>query len=219
MLRRINQSMRVAAFFGAVAMAFGAYSESITYSKSFAYAKTNWTDVFSVNQFNPNLGVLDTISIAFSGSIKSRVRVENLEDHAMDLFVATVGKIVLLKPDYSAYAQLLPQFTNPCHFAAFDGTLDFAGASGCDVWKANTVSTTLAPSGMSDMNPFIGNSTVDLGLSAKGSTLVSAIGNYKDSYETYASADVSVTYFYHMVPEPAGLLLGLAALLLARRRK
>ena len=140
------------------------------------------------------------------------------------------GEIKLQRPDMSVLVTTNPVVSSVFNLAAFDGTIDFAGASGVDTGSVSaSASDALTSTSAADFLLFsaAGGGVINMPVLAAGLSTGSGAGNLVTQFTTLAGANVTVTYNYtdaptSSVPEPgtlamAGLgLLGLGAL---RRRK
>lgn len=198
---------------------------TLTRSASVAATSTDWSQMLNIAQFDPNLGTLTSIDIINAGTFTSQIRVESLDAAASTITATDAGTLTLSGPALSA---LLTNSSANRTFGAgaFDGTIDFAGASGHDFGAQTapgTNSTTLTAA--NDLALFTGTGTVSFHESAHASSSASGAGNLITQISTTASAQLSVVYhyipsnclrpgLYHIVQttEPAGYLDGLESI-------
>jgi hypothetical protein len=206
-----------------------------TYSWSQANSYTNWTQSFALQQFNPGLGTLNSVTVTLNGTLDQTLRYENKDgagryvkyffssddtdktrcEYSLSFTGGSLGTII-----YNA-----PSYTN---IPTFDGTVDYAGASGATHefllnQSANNVYTDGA------MSPFVGTGSVAFDASATAWMLVKySGGNMSLSPITLAGAGVTVAYDYTPIPGPTPgpipepttiALLGLGALGLLKKRR
>jgi uncharacterized repeat protein (TIGR01451 family) len=149
------------------------------------------------NQFNPNLGVLQSITIAQTGSITSDIKVENTSTLSAASITATVaGSMSLTGGGVNQNITLNPISET---FAAtmFDGTLDFGGTSGTDFGNQTASGSNSSTLTGTQMTPFEGTGTIGLNESSTaGSNATSNVGNLALVIASNATATVTITYNY-----------------------
>jgi hypothetical protein len=127
---------------------------------TFADRTIGWNDSAAVNQFDPALGALQSVNISASTNLLGSIAAENFGNaaatvSASDTVTLTVdlpGSTPTLAPTASSY--------NSLRLGAFDGALDYAGASGgiAPLSMPGAFSTTLNDA--ADLAPFTGAGTV-----------------------------------------------------------
>jgi hypothetical protein len=194
-----------------------ATSGPFTTSTPIPFTLTDWTGTLVFPQFNPGLGVLNSVQLDLTGSLRTILTVQNLSGLASSGTVKTelqvtvqdagnnliAPEIDLLSPNY-AYS-LAPGGS------ATSGSLTKTGSSS-DLY---TLAAILAE--------FTGVGNISLNGSTFTQTLLANTGgNTVASQVTDASLTGTVTYEYTVVPEPstfALLALGLGTMPFLRRQR
>jgi hypothetical protein len=188
---------------------------------------TNFTASITLPKFNTALGTLTSVAIDFAGSVTSTIRFESLDASASTVTGTAAATVTLTRPNTSQLAVVLPTNVRSATEAAFDGIIDFSGASGAIF--SNVSGTVTAPTvtltSASDLALFSGAGSIVLPVTGTGSSTITGPGNVIAQISTQASGSAYVVYTYAAVltsiPEPASMaLLGasLAGLGLLRRR-
>jgi len=176
----------------------------ISHSDSISMQPTDWALSLSVPQFNPALGSLDAVEFQFHGDMNGTIFYENEEPAPADVNLLLSASLTLQRPDLTTLISLAPSHSIMETAPAFDGLLDFSGASGRTypgIAASDSDSYVTLP--MEDLSPYIGLGNVALPCSALGNSSGSGPGNWTFGFLTNAAADVTVTYHYTPIPEPA----------------
>jgi hypothetical protein len=159
-------------------------------------SKTDWSQTQSLPQFDPSLGQLTGVDIINNGSLTSQIKVESL-DQAPATVIGTVSGTLSLTG--AGLNSLVTSTSSSQTFsaAAFDGDIDFAGASGHDFGdKTATGSKTITLTSASDLAAFTGTGHVSLTETAHATSNGSGAGNLMTLINSTASANVTVAYHY-----------------------
>lgn len=180
-----------------------AYGATIQHNASVTLATTNWSNSFSIPQFDPSLGTLTSVTIALSGHVEGTGTYWNESATPADVTGTLKANITLTEPDTTTIV-VSPSDTRT--------VLDIPQAfwpnlppsytdSGFSANAGPVSDTSTSPSYLA---AFTGGGTILLPVSAVGqSTASSDQGNFVYEFETKASASVLVTYNYREIPEPS----------------
>jgi protocatechuate 3,4-dioxygenase beta subunit len=167
-----------------------------TKTATFSEKNTNWSATQAVQQFNPALGTLTSIDIIISDPITGTIKVENLDTALATINASDTGAVTLT-------GQGIPGLSTPINFtenfnaSAFDGTIDFGGASGHTFGPlVQQGSKTITLADPASLAAYTGTGSVPLTVTANASATASGSGNLLLSVNTSASATVKVVYHY-----------------------
>ena len=216
------------AFTSIVATASIADAFTMTQTASLTPARTNITDQpISIEKFNPLQGILDSVTVDFTGLVKGDAGFENLDAQPATVTVDLAGALNLKLPDGTSLLNLSPTSETVTSVSSYDGARDYAGPSGrtLDGLTAKE-SGTQTFTGSSFLNLFTGTGNLNFLFSALATSTIKGTGNIASYVDTFAGADIiKVTYDYQppkAVPEAtAPLSLGLVAglgILFSRKR-
>ncbi len=194
----------------------GAHASTISFSDSIPITDTDWSSSVSIPQFNPHLGVLQSVDISLTGTIDSSITVENTSKRARTISVTLTDNLALTGPTASTSLALTSNISTSDALTAFDTHKDFLGTdSASHPGLTNTVSNSSSTSAPADLALFTGFGNIVMPVNAGGSSLVSAASNVRTDLVNQSGVTVDVTYSYR-VPEPGTvMMLGSALLLVA----
>jgi hypothetical protein len=169
---------------------------------TFANSKTGWTKTAQVAQFDPSLGTLMSIDFVNTSTLQTEFQIENIDNEAGNVSSTVNGGVTVSVPGVSpltASASVADSFDAP----AFDGAIDFGGASGHDsglkTGSGSNSVTNVTNAGV--LAEFEGTGTVAVSGHAAARSSVSGPGNVLALVNTSAGAQVQVVY--HYVPSNA----------------
>ena len=206
---------------GAGPAAFANSVGPITTSTPIPLTLTDWSGSLSFSQFNPSLGTLTAVELAFSGGLQTQLTVTNNSDSALSGNATTEVQITVQDAGSNLTAPELSIYSTAYSYSLGAGD--------------NTTSPVLTGSDSSDntytlgavLSEFTGLGTISLPASTFTQTLLANTGgNTAASQATDANLTGTVTYTYTPVvtPEPSCVVLlgigafGLLAFAWRRRR-
>ncbi len=176
-------------------------TQQICYQASVPLQQTYWSTSIPIPKFDPALGNLQQIDIQFNMSASGSIQIESLDASPTVFFVYFGCTASLLRPNMSVIDTISPSASYNLSLAQFDGTLDFAGASGTSISPTATATDNLvSPPPTSDLIDFTGPAgnpgTILLSAAAVNSSAVFGPGNFAFIASVQASVSVQVCYTY-----------------------
>lgn len=178
-----------------------------TYSDTIDPARTNFSDSVSIAQFDSSLGDLTKIIVELTGSVSGSIQLESTDAAPANVTANLKSQIKLQRPDMSDLVVVLPEASKTANFTAFDGTVDFGGTSGLTINNlSQTATNSISFTDPSDFALFLGKGNLVLPVAAIGQSNASGAGNLATVFQTFAGANITVSYEYTekptAVPEP-----------------
>lgn len=192
-------------------LAGAAFAGQVSFSDSVPVQTTDWTSSVTVSKFDPALGILTGVRIDLDGHIEGSIFFESQDPQPQVVTTNLTATIELTRPDASLIVSASPQVTHVDAVGAFDNLTDFGGSSGKTYGNQsqNVVQSHTSPAPRSDLPLFTGASgnpgTIVLGVRAVGHSSATGSGNIIQGFQTFASALVTVTYFYAPDCQPNGI--------------
>jgi len=182
----------------ASAITASAQTQTVCFTDAVPLQPTNWTSTVSIPKFNPNLGTLQSISFQLTGNVQGTARAESLDAGPTIVNTSFSANITLTRPDLTPLVVTLPLANFSDSFTAYDGVLDFAGASGTTHAGINVTDTQsqVSPPPVSDLALFTGAGNIILPVTANGASIATGAGNLITQFQTDAAAGVQVCYVY-----------------------
>ncbi len=201
----MNKIMFKSALVGALALGVSAASGGvITHTLSAPSGSTlfPWSETISVPKYNvpEHLGTLTKVTFTLTGVTTGDVQLENIGGAGPKNYSA-IGTMELQRPDTTPIVITTPTASGTLSMAAFDGTIDFGGASGIIIPGAtDTASESAVLTASGDLALFTGAGFIDLPISGDGNLNVTS--GVVGAYTAAGTATVLVAYEYAPVPEP-----------------
>jgi hypothetical protein len=172
-------------------------------------AATDWSTTANVGQFDPAQGTLSDISFGLTGTLQGAIGVESLDALPSTVNAGISSTINLSAPGGGPLLSVTPTVSATATLAPFDGTIDFAGASGrtfsglSATQSAQTTYTAGATGLQISTAPFVGTGAVALPVTAAASASVAGPLNLAARMQAAAGAAVAVQYG-SAASQPAG---------------
>ena len=192
--------LRGAVLIGAAAASTPALAGTVTETAMIPVTETDWSTTAKIGQFNPSLGSLQQISFGLTGTLHGTIAVENLEPVASTVYGNISSTIGLSAPGAGQILSVTPSVGASANLAAFDGRIDFAGASGrtfsgsSSTQSAQTTYAPDVPGPQLPTAPYLGAGKVALPVSASASAGIA--GPLDLAARTNAAAGAGVTVRY-----------------------
>ena len=219
----MNKFALVTAVVAGGALCANASAGMLSHNGSLPTSTTNWSANIDVPQFDDMGGtrVLKSVSVFLEGTVSGTASGESL-DAAPALVELFLQSEISLSLGGTDLAVVIPVADASFNATAFDGAIDFAGASGATFNELNASDSIkeLLTLGADDLTPWIGGGTVGLVGEAIGTSSGSGAGNLILQFFTDASLSWTVEYDYNVMPTPgAAAIFGLAGVAATRRRR
>jgi protocatechuate 3,4-dioxygenase beta subunit len=163
---------------------------------------TDWDRTLFVQQFDPSLGMLTSIDVINTGTISSRILVQNRDPDNWNTITATVSGMVTVSRD--GLPPLVARSSQSQDFYAgpYPGYDTWNGPSGHDFgWQTVMGSDSLTITTSSLLSQFIGSGSVSFRAVASALSTARGSGNIRSQIDTNASVDLRVVY--HYIPSDA----------------
>ncbi|NET37297.1 MAG: choice-of-anchor E domain-containing protein [Cyanothece sp. SIO1E1] len=201
-----------------------ANAASISVSSEIEPTIADFETAVTIDQFNPSLGNLDSLTFELTGIVEAFAGVENLSDAATVITADLNALLQLQDPNGLTLVQTAPAAIASTELLAFDQAIDFAGPSGVVfpilADNASNIQTFTLSDGL-DFSPFVGDSTIDLIFLADINFPIGSAGDTPLETTTLVTAAGELTVTFNFtelesvapsvsVPEPmAALISGL----------
>ena len=196
-----------------------ASATTVSYTSNFSTTSSTFTSPLNLQQFNPALGTLTSLSVTLLANVNGSAQITNNNASAQVYSVVLSSALALIDPLNNTLAAAAPRFASSVRVAGNGGYS--IGASASDS-QANSYSDTPTLSEFIGTTNFTGNLTgTDLsGFSGPGQTV------FNSSASTYGSVGVTYTYIVNTpaaatAPEAATMLsvvFGLSGLAVVKLR-
>lgn len=216
---KLVSKLAALAVVAATSSAFAAGVGPGTYSNNVPLGTLAYAGFLPLPQYDAaTFGPLLSVTLTLKADVLGNVKYESLDASPSTVNITLAGTAQLSKPGGGVIVTSLPTFNDTQGVTAFDGAIDFAGASGNSFAGLNASDTQMGSVLAVDFPLFVGLSDVSIGYAFSSGSGATGPGNIITQIMTQGSIVASVTYV--AVPEPTALgLLAPAGLMLARRRR
>lgn len=195
-------------FLTALALTFGSPAataqvvEQVMFAAEIQKQAGNWSGTLELPQFDPELGELQSVDMNFSAFANAAAAEENVDDVPVQVDLDLSNSISVALPHGLGFSFGLPMASFSDSLPAFDGALDFGGASG--IMRQNIHTTcgngaTLTASS-TDLSEFVGAPSnvgvVTATVNVLAMSSMSASGNVVVRTQHRTTAILVITYSY-----------------------
>jgi len=170
--------------------------QSLTRTVAFANQTTNSTRTQPLQQFDPALGILQSVEIRLDGKIVSDIKIENQDDESATVTGNVAGSVKLSGPGFTINTVTNSASSAVKLLAAYDGATDYSGTSGVSFGSSSASSTGSITLAGTQVAGFLGTGTVNLSLLAQAASNASGGGNLLANIASQGGGVVTVTYKY-----------------------
>ena len=156
--------------------------------------RPDWAGSVTLDQIDPASGI-QSIVLGLSGTLTSAFSIESLEGAASSFSIQDTAAVTLERPDGTALLTAVPTTFVSSALAAFDGVVDFAGASGqagaVSITAASNVTYVAGGANGQDAALLVGTGTVTLPVTATARVAASLPGNFVAMFDSQIAASVT----------------------------
>jgi hypothetical protein len=211
----LKRSAVVAVLSAATLVGFAAQAAVETFNATLSPTMTDFNGSLSIQQFNPALGTLQSVTITAAGTGQFTQYYQNLSTSSSG--TVSISQSLDLTLSLASLGTLIPDLnvssgTQTYTLTPYVGPPLFTGTSGGSQTYNDGNSTTINL-GSSSLSPFVGLGSALFGVAANATGNSSNnTGNFIVGWSTLAGLDLTVSYNYLAVPEPATWMAGIFAM-------
>lgn len=186
-----------------------AHAGQTTYSTNYPSAPTNASHAYHVPKHAPELGTLQSVTITLSCTLSGILRAENPAPTPATYIGQLSADARVLRPNATQILHVEPSVISDMVFGAFDGTIDFVGASGVSLTNppvTREVHVVLqSPADLALFTAASNGEEIVLGVDAIGTGSASGPGGLVTQFTTNAAVQVTVAYGFKEVIQSASV--------------
>jgi hypothetical protein len=160
------------------------------------FTTVGWNKNCVVQKFDTSLGELNKVIFTLDGSIQvTEYKVENVQNNSVNLNSTLTSNIAATLPGSTSILSA-PSVTYARNLASYDGTSDYAGASGFQFPNQSNTKSVIKEISDGNKDQFKGSGTITIPVTSDGSTTVTISSNADYRVRTEAKALCKVQYEY-----------------------
>ena len=163
---------------------------------------TDWTRQCEFDQFDPNLGTLEEVSIAIQSCGSQDIKLDSEDSNSLTLSVASSGSTSTTIPNGELVELVFPPFQMDCPLLpdSDDWPPDFEGEDSCSITFNDCEEVYLTYVYPSDLADYVGAGQVIFQTDATWDVLISGPGSYVAEVNSQIGQTISITYEYDPPP-------------------
>ena len=163
---------------------------------------TGWSSAVGFQKFNPALGTLEAVNLTITSDVAAKQGFENLGATATSISASQSAALTLALKS-GTLLSVVTTLSGVESLARFDGSVDFAGASGSTSKLSGSDTNATGLFDQADLTAFTGSGSILLDLSATGTSSAEGPGNMMLDLAEQAGATIDLTYTYVPGADPA----------------
>jgi len=190
------------AFLAGASLPAFAVAGQVSFTDNVPLTTTNWTQSVTLSKFDPALGDLQAVIVTLQAHNEGSAAFENQDAASATVTMTFSTRVEVQRPDLSQLLFGEPTVNTSDSVTAFDGVLDFGGASGRNYanLSQNVTQSVTANPPSPDLALFTGPAgnpgTITLPVVAVGQSTGTGAGNLTLAFSSKASAAVTVQYLF-----------------------
>ncbi len=186
-----------------------AHAGQTCHSADHPSAPTNWSQAFVLPKHDPALGALQSVTVTLRCALTGQVGAENPSPIPAKYETSLEFQGRVRRPGGSEIVLVVPSVRSTLSFGAFDGSIDFGGASGVSLpdlqasRESHEVLT--SPADLALFTAASAGETIQLSFDALGTSIATGPGALVVILATNAAIHVDVCYGYREIRQSASV--------------